>query len=46
MERRPEIGRGLFLTRDSGGEHENTPGPYVEWARNKAQQESDHGKKT
>ncbi len=24
--------RGLFYTRDSGGEHENTPGEYVRWA--------------
>ena len=23
--------RGLFYTRDSGGEHENTPGEYVRW---------------
>jgi hypothetical protein len=23
---RPSLGRGLFYTRDSGGEHETTPG--------------------
>jgi Recombinase len=33
---RPEKGRGLFLTRDSGGKHEMTPGKYVEWAIRKA----------
>ena len=31
--------RGLFYTRDSGGEHENTPGEYVRWAMRVA---SDH----
>ena len=29
---RPSLGRGLFYTRDSGGEHETTPGEYVRWA--------------
>lgn len=32
MTQRPAAGRGLFYTRDSGGEHENTPGQYVSWA--------------
>ncbi len=32
--RAPE--RGLFYTRDSGGEHENTPGEYVRWAQRAA----------
>jgi hypothetical protein len=30
------VGRGLFYTRESGGEHETTPGEYVRWARDKA----------
>ncbi len=34
--KRPTNGRGLFLTRDSGGKHEMTPGKYVEWAASKA----------
>jgi hypothetical protein len=34
--RRPGLGRGLFYTRDSGGEHETTPGEYVRWAQRKA----------
>ena len=33
---RPSLGRGLFYTRDSGGEHETTPGEYVRWAQRKA----------
>ena len=33
---RPECGRGLFYSRDSGGRHETTPGEYVEWARKMA----------
>jgi hypothetical protein len=33
--RRPERGRALFYTRDSGGHHEMTPGEYVEWTRRK-----------
>lgn len=37
--RRPERGRGLFYTRDSGGRHEMTPGQYVLWARRQAAQE-------
>jgi DNA invertase Pin-like site-specific DNA recombinase len=36
MSRRPDRGRALFYTRDSGGEHETTPGPYVNWARQQA----------
>ena len=34
---RPERGRGLFYTRDSGGKHEMTPGQYVLWARRQAE---------
>ena len=30
---RSERGRSVFLLRDSGGEHEMTPGKYVEWAQ-------------
>jgi len=30
--KRPPAGRGVFYHRDSGGEHENTPGQYVAWA--------------
>jgi DNA invertase Pin-like site-specific DNA recombinase len=30
--------RGLFYTRDSGGEHENTPGGYVGWAQHAARE--------
>lgn len=30
---RSERGRAVFLLRDSGGEHEMTPGKYVEWAQ-------------
>src|SRR6202035_5011339 len=40
MPKRPAAGRGLFYTRDSGGEHENTPGEYVRWAQRTA---SAHG---
>src|SRR5689334_18310009 len=29
-------GRGVFLSRDSGGKHENTPAEYVRWAVNAA----------
>lgn len=29
--KRPETGRGLFYTRDSGGRHETTPTQYVDW---------------
>ena len=29
-------GRAVFYTRDSGGEHENTPGEYVKWAQRTA----------
>jgi hypothetical protein len=36
MLKRPNTGRGLFYTRDSGGEHENTPGEYVRWAQRQA----------
>lgn len=35
---RPEKGRALFYTRDSGGRHEMTPAQYVLWARKKAQE--------
>ncbi len=34
--KRPEHGRALFYTRDSGGKHEMTPGGYVIWARDDA----------
>jgi hypothetical protein len=42
---RPEHGRALFYTRDSGGKHEMTPGQYVNWAigRSKQQQLSFDG---
>jgi DNA invertase Pin-like site-specific DNA recombinase len=33
MGKRPKTGRGLFYTRDSGGEHETTPGEYVRWCQ-------------
>jgi hypothetical protein len=34
MPKRPTTGgRSLFYTRDSGGEHENTPGEHVRWAQ-------------
>lgn len=33
---RPEAGRGLFYSRDSGGEHDQTPGQYIRWAKSKA----------
>jgi hypothetical protein len=36
--KRPEQGRALFYTRDSGGKHEMTPGEYVAWAQRKAQE--------
>jgi hypothetical protein len=36
MPKRPTTGRGLFYTRDSGGEHETTPGEYVLWAQRTA----------
>ena len=36
MMKRPAKGRGIFYTRDSGGEHENTPGEYVRWAQRAA----------
>lgn len=36
MPNRPTPGRGLFYTRDSGGEHETTPGEYVRWAQRRA----------
>ena len=36
MLKRPEQGRGLFYTRDSGGEHETTPGEYVRWGQRRA----------
>src|SRR4051812_26337156 len=36
MHKRPAVGRGIFYTRDSGGEHETTPSEYVRWARDRA----------
>jgi hypothetical protein len=36
MLKRPDKGRGLFYTRDSGGEHETTPSEYVRWAQRRA----------
>ncbi len=36
--KRPEKGRALFYTRDSGGKHETTPTQYVNWAAGKAQE--------
>ena len=33
MTERPALGRGLFSTRDSGGEHENIPGECVRWVQ-------------
>ena len=36
MTKRPQRGRALFYTRDSGGRHETTPGQYVGWAQRKA----------
>ena len=36
MSKRPAAGRGLFYTRDSGGQHETTPGEYVGWAQRTA----------
>src|SRR3989442_1181270 len=34
--KRPKNGRALFYTRDSGGQHEMTPGQYVAWGQRKA----------
>lgn len=36
MLKRSENGRGVFYTRDSGGEHETTPSEYVRWAHRRA----------
>jgi hypothetical protein len=36
--KRPERGRALFHTRDSGGKHETTPGQYVVWAAKKSEE--------
>lgn len=36
MQKRKAVGRGLFLSRDSGGKHENTPAQYIDWARRQA----------
>lgn len=33
---RSECGRGLFYSRDSGGNHDQTPGQYVQWASSEA----------
>jgi hypothetical protein len=38
MRKRLTTGRALFYTRDSGGEHETTPGEYVGWAQKAAVQ--------
>lgn len=35
---RPANGRGVFYSRDSTGNHEMTPAPYVEWARTRAKE--------
>lgn len=35
---RPEKGRGLFYTRDSGGKHEMTPAAYLRWANKRAEE--------
>ena len=35
-QKRPQAGRGLFYTRDSGARSETTPGQYVDWARRRA----------
>ena len=34
--KRPQNGRALFYTRDSGGKHEMTPAQYVNWAAGEA----------
>ena len=36
VQQRLECGRGLFLSRDSGGKHETTPRQYVIWAQRRA----------
>ena len=36
MMKRSNKGRGVFYTRDSGGEHETTPGEYVQWGQRRA----------
>lgn len=36
MSSRPKAGRGVFYSRDSGGEHETTPAEYVLWAARRA----------
>ena len=36
--KRPEFGRALFYSRDSGGRHETTPVEYVQWAKNQSKQ--------
>ena len=33
---RPEKGRALFYSRDSGGKHDQTPSQYILWAKSKA----------
>ena len=33
-----QLGLGLLLHRDSGGDHQNTPGQYVKWAALKAKE--------
>src|SRR5438045_2962036 len=38
MPKRSAAGRGLFYTRDSGGEHETTPGEYVRWGQRRAKE--------
>ena len=37
-QQRSSKGRALFYTRDSGGEHEQTPSEYVGWTQRKAQE--------
>ncbi len=37
MNKRPEIGRGLFYTRDSTGHSDLSPPQYVAWARREAE---------
>jgi hypothetical protein len=36
MTKREQTGRAVFYSRDSGGEHETTPGEYVRWGQRQA----------
>jgi hypothetical protein len=36
MKKQTAPGRALFYSRDSGGEHETTPGEYIRWAQREA----------